>query len=478
MNTSEQQPLPLAFIKQMQQLLSKEEYPFFEKAIGLSSSVSIRLNAKKQPQQSLQLVEAVVPWCDKGRYLKERATFTFDPLWHAGSYYVQEASSMFVNQVMQQYLQDKELVALDLCAAPGGKSTLLRSILAEDSFLIVNEVIRSRAQILAENMIKWGHPQVAITQNDPADFKLLKATFGLILADVPCSGEGMFRKDAQAIEEWSPEHVEHCAQRQRRIVNDIWDCLAPGGIFIYSTCTYNSTENEENVAWMAKELGAKVLPVEIKEDWCITPNLISSDFPVYRFMPHKTKGEGLFLAVLQKEGEYAQVQNDKAIKKKKKKKTKQPITTDSFSPAIKKWIKDDEKYSFVQEENTCIAFPKKYQHLLHPLASLRVLQKGLPVALCKGKNWIPTQALANSIICNKNDFSTYELSYDEAIAYLRKEALILPATIQVGYVLVTYAHQPLGWVKNIGKRSNNLYPNEWRIRSGYMPEEIKCLYQG
>ena len=268
--------LPQAFIERTRQLLGDEAYTPFEEALQTETPVSIRPNRMKCSQP----VEGEpIPWAASGSYLKNRPTFTFDPLFHAGCYYVQEASSMFVERVLQEYVKEP-VVMLDLCAAPGGKSTLCRSTLPEGSLLVANEVMRNRSQILAENLIKWGHPDVVVTNNDPADFKELTHLFDVILTDVPCSGEGMFRKDQVAVDEWSVENVDICWKRQRRILADIWPTLKPGGILIYSTCTFNREEDEDNVSWIAKELGADVLPVSIENDWGITGNLIGKDFPV------------------------------------------------------------------------------------------------------------------------------------------------------------------------------------------------------
>ena len=195
--------LPQAFIERTRQLLGDEAYTPFEEALQTETPVSIRPNRMKcsQPVEGES-----IPWASSGTYLKNRPTFTFDPLFHAGCYYVQEASSMFVEKVLQEYVKEP-VVMLDLCAAPGGKSTLCRSVLPEGSLLVANEVMRNRSQILAENLIKWGHPEVVVTNNDPADFTDLTHLFDVILTDVPCSGEGMFRKDQVAVDEWSLENV-------------------------------------------------------------------------------------------------------------------------------------------------------------------------------------------------------------------------------------------------------------------------------
>ena len=256
--------LPVDFINRTRDLLGEEQFAAFCEALSKESPVSIRVNRLKTdavPEGGHR-----VPWCDTGYYLSSRPAFTFDPLFHAGCYYVQEASSMFLEQVLKQYVHEP-VVMLDLCAAPGGKSTLARSVLPEGSLLVANEVMRNRVQVLAENVTKWGHPDTVVLNNDPADFAQLGELFDVILTDVPCSGEGMFRKDPVAVEEWSKENVALCWQRQRRIVSDIWPCLKPGGLLIYSTCTYNREENEDNVAWIAEELGAEMLPVEVQPEW-------------------------------------------------------------------------------------------------------------------------------------------------------------------------------------------------------------------
>ncbi len=232
--------LPASFIDYTRALLGNEEYEKLAAALQQEPPVSIRINKLRMKEEGLSsLTDSSarfsfnkVPWASDGYYLDERLTFTFDPLFHAGCYYVQEASSMFVEQVLRQYVESP-VVMLDLCAAPGGKSTHARSVLPEGSLLVANEVIRNRSQVLAENLTKWGHPDVVVTNNDPADFSALPSFFDVILTDVPCSGEGMFRKDPVAVEEWSPENVEICWQRQRRIIADIWPCLKPGGILIY-----------------------------------------------------------------------------------------------------------------------------------------------------------------------------------------------------------------------------------------------------
>jgi len=454
------------FIEQTKALLC-EEYTNFESALQEESPVSIRVNKTKS---FLHNETMDVPWCSSGFYLGERLTFTFDPLFHAGCYYVQEASSMFVEQIIRNYVTEPT-VALDLCAAPGGKSTHLRSLLPEGSFLVANEVIRNRSQILAENLIKWGHPDVAVTNNDPADFSDLGTLFDLILTDVPCSGEGMFRKDPGAIEEWSPENVTICYQRQRRIIADIWSALKPGGILIYSTCTYNLMEDEENIEWIKKELGAESLSVDVPQEWGITGNLAGTDTPVYRFLPHKTKGEGFFLAALRKLGDdEIQPMRTKSSKKNKKEK---PL---EIPQQAKLWLQHPEDFNIERRGDFIVACRKNNAELINLLyQQLRVVHSGIIIGEVKGKDLIPHQSLAMSNELNTNEFSSCELTYEQAISYLRKEAIVLDATVPKGYLLLQYKNVPLGFVKNIGNRANNLYPQEWRIRSGYLPEEVRCI---
>lgn len=422
--------LPAEFSERTCALLGEEEYEKLVAALAEEAAVSIRLNPWKCNASVNSLSAAhyeSVPWCADGYYLDERLTFTFDPLFHAGCYYVQEASSMFLEQVFKQHVANPVLM-LDLCAAPGGKSTHARSILPDGSLLVSNEVIRNRSQILSENMIKWGHPDVMVTQNDPSDFKKLHHLFDVILADVPCSGEGMFRKDPGAIDEWSLENVEICRQRQWRIISDIWPSLKPGGILIYSTCTYNLEENEENIFRIINELGASPLAVKHAPEWNITGNLSGKDFPVYRFLPHKTRGEGFFLAVLRKE------------------------ETEDITSARSVHVE---------------ALLEKHLRVVHSF--------GVASGVKKGKDLIPPHALAMSKTLDLTSYPVCELTYEQAIAYLRREVLNLNPNTPRGYVLVTYKGVTLGFVKNIGNRANNLYPQEWRIRSGYLPDKIKTL---
>ena len=293
--------------------MGDERFNRFLGAFDEEAPVSIRVNPRIVGDGCLVMGdgEKQVPWCSEGFYLEDRPQFTFDPLLHAGCYYVQEASSMFVTHVVRTVLSPltsnlsplTPKLALDLCAAPGGKSTALRSILSEECVLVSNEPMGNRAQILLENITKWGAPNCIVTNNYPRDFRKAKLKFDLILCDVPCSGEGMFRKDPNAISEWSVQNVEKCWQLQREIVADAWECLNPGGLFIYSTCTFNTKENEENIKWILENFDAEVLDIPVDPSWNITGSLLEGfNYPVYRFIPGITRGEGLFVCALRKAG--------------------------------------------------------------------------------------------------------------------------------------------------------------------------------
>lgn len=532
--------LPSEFIERTRQLMGEAECNALCRALQADEPVSIRTNTGKNAPAPPQAHP--VPWTDNGFYLNRRPAFTFDPLFHAGFYYVQEAASMFIAQAVRRYV-NRPVVMLDLCAAPGGKSTLVHNCLPQGSLLVANEVMRARSQVLAENLIKWGNPEVIVTNNDPADFSRLEERFDVILTDVPCSGEGMFRKDDRAISEWSPEGVELCWKRQRRIVADIWPCLKQGGILIYSTCTFNREENEDNVAWIASTLGAEVLPVDTETEWGITGNLTGEDFPVYRFLPHHTSGEGLFVAVLRKKpdseagnfcftgentrreeadgchagngGEWfadgispsgdseeekpASVYSRRTIaetiytgaerrgrkaegfRKGGKGKAMQKgskVSGVSFPKETEAWIQHAGNFSFRMEDTLAIAIPADYAGFYDELKeSLRILHAGITLAELKGKDWMPSHTLAMSTVLCKDVFPQTDLTLAQALSYLRREAIILDSSVPKGYVLVTYRHVPLGFVKNLGNRANNLYPQEWRIRSGYTPEELHPVYE-
>lgn len=457
--------LPIDFVTRTKHLLG-DQWNSFYTALSKDSPISIRLN-KKKVSDNIDLLSNV-SWCDNGYYLSERPKFTFDPLFHAGCYYVQEASSMFIGQAIKQYA-DNNIRVLDLCAAPGGKSTLIADIVDENSLLVSNEVIRSRANILSENMTKWGKANVVVTNNDPAQIGKIKGFFDIILVDAPCSGEGMFRKDENAIKEWSVENVKLCKERQQRILADIWPALKKDGILIYSTCTYNREENEDNVVWMRDELGAKILPITIKDEWNISPSVIEG-VTAYRFLPHKTKGEGFFCAILRKSSEGTTFEPHRKAKNNKDNNKKVNLPTE-----YKEYLLSKDDFMFYPKGESWYAVPKHLREDVCFLSSqLNTISESICLGEFKGKDFIPDQSLALSRNLNKEAFIQYEMDWKTAIAYLRKGALVL-LNLPKGYILLTYKHMPLGFVKNIGNRANNLYPQEWRIRSANIPNEVVSI---
>ena len=453
--------LPDIFTRYTRQLMGEELFARLAEGLRAEPPVSIRLNAAKcgtAPHSGER-----VGWCPTGYYIESRPAFTFDPLLHAGWYYVQEASSMFVHHVVSRFVTSPA-TALDLCAAPGGKSTALLGALPPGSVLACNEPVRLRAQVLAENMMKWGWPDAVVTCNTPGDYARSGLTFDVVLCDVPCSGEGMFRKDEAAIGEWSQQGVERCAALQREIVAAAWQCLRPGGLLVYSTCTFNAKENEENVAWICRELGAELLDACADAAWNTVGSLSPCvQGPVYRFLPGVARGEGLFMAAMRKcdDGTGRAAGPRRKARKSLRKET---------GGDIRGWLRPAGDFDVYQLPDRTIATPKRLSPVYEAAAgSLNVLHAGVTLGTAKGRDFIPHQSLALSTALNPDAFPRAELGYAQAIAYLRREPTALPEGTPRGFALVTYGGAPLGFAKNIGTRANNLYPQEWRIRSSHAP---------
>ena len=448
-----------------------DDYPRFAESLESESPTSIRLNPSKSTPTGT--IGDPVLWAQHGFYLSSRPTFTFDPRLHAGAYYVQEAASMFLNRVIRQYVHEP-VRYLDLCAAPGGKSTDAVASLPVGSLIVSNEVIPNRAHILAENIVKWGSPYCIVTRNEASAFGALEEYFDIIAADVPCSGEGMFRKDDGAISEWSIDNVNNCSSLQRSIIEDIWPCLKPGGLLIYSTCTFNKLEDELNAAHIIYMKGAEPVELDIEEAWGITGNLTHHNFPVYRFLPGKTRGEGLFLAVMRKneDAETLDIKSDRYNKNRKKIKGK----SRGNSPYLhipQDWINHPESYQGARIGDHLYAISESWSNIFDSASpNLKILHAGIEIGTIKA-SLIPAQSLALSIDLSRQTFPQVELNYTDALRYLRKEAVNLPEGTPRGYVLVTYRGIPLGWEKNIGNRANNLYPQEWKIKSSHVPETDK-----
>lgn len=450
--------LPEEFLENMQKLIPFKEYDEFIHALSEEEqTTSIRVNTSKIPIEKIKEKypdNKPVGWCQEGLYLNDRPQFTLDPLLHAGAFYVQEASSMFITNVLRNQVASS-VNCLDLCAAPGGKSTAAISVLPQGSHFVSNEIDRRRARILAENIVKWGNPNVTVTCNAPKDFKPLKHIFDVIITDVPCSGEGMFRKDEGAISDWSMSKVRSCAELQHSIIDDIWNCLKPGGLLIYSTCTFNADEDEMMVDYICDELGGETVEVPVDRSWNIHSPLVGNRH-CYRFMPHFTKGEGLFMSAIRKDEDTVQ-----PAKLRKPLKNSVKVAKD-----ISNWVNID----VVLEQNqdgVISAIPKEHKELHDLIISngLFTLQSGIELGTVKGKDTIPSHNLALSNVLSDKAFARYEVDEETALNYLRRLAFVLPADAPTGYLILTYNSLPIGFVKNLGNRSNNLYPQEWRIRN-------------
>ena len=447
---------PAAFVQRMQSLLGKE-FDAFLQSLEIPSPTAIRFNpdkpvARETPPFYPQIGERVA-WCDQGYYLKERPIFTLDPLLHAGGYYVQEASSMFLQTVLRQITGEAPLRALDLCAAPGGKSTLLAANLPRGSLLIANETIKSRAAILKENMIKWGSDHTVVTSGDPLRFAAMKGAFDLLVVDAPCSGEGMFRKTPKAVEEWSEKHLHLCEERQKRILSDCWDSLAPGGYLIYSTCTYNPGENEGITDWLTRTFPARAVEVRHHFDG-ITPG--ESPLPCYRFYPHRVDGEGFFMAVFQKE------EGLPYSSKKERRHTPSPVAI--LPPSIRDLIPNPSAYTPYRINETLGVVPQQHHEFIQHLDQhVEIIYRGCEIGeSMKGKiKYAHALALFSGL--QKTTIPTQEIDLQSALKYLRKEEIHFDAPAGE-WILITYHSLPIGWVKEVGNRLNNYYPKEWRIR--------------
>ncbi len=446
--------LPAAFQAQMRQQLGLD-YEVFADALTQETPVSIRVNPRKNVFDTAGL-EPVL-WCADGFYLPERPNFTLDPLFQGGAYYVQEASSMLLSEVLRQSVHlDQPLRVLDLCGAPGGKSTLLASALHPDSLLLTNEVIRSRVSVLRENVDKWGYPNVAVSNHDPEDFEKLTGFFDLILIDAPCSGEGLFRKDPAAVRQWSEEAIQICSARQQRILTAAAPLLDLGGILIYSTCTYNDSENRDNVRFLMAN-GFINIPLDLTADWAIVEKSVDNAVG-YQCYPHNVRGEGLFISVFQKKTLDAPVKLDARTFRSVR--ALRPRETAS----AKKWLANPDGFSFWEKPNGDVtAIPKSLEKTFM-LLDVALKNKGFGVEMgqFKGQDFIPSHTLALSTAIHPN-LPGIELSKENALRYFKKENLVFDYPVK-GWLLAKYKGVNLGWMKGVGTRVNNYLPKDWRIR--------------
>lgn len=456
--------LPADFEARMKLQLGSE-FDAFAAALQTQSATSIRVNSQKVEVPSSPLHP--IPWTTNGFFLAERPSFIFDPLFHAGTYYVQEASSMLLEQAIVQHghLTERTTV-LDLCAAPGGKTTHLADLLPS-ALVVGNEVIRSRARILKENAIKWGTGNIVVTNNDPKDFQSLPGLFDIIAVDAPCSGEGLFRRDHKAMDEWSINNCQLCEQRQFRIVMDIWDSLKEGGLLIYSTCTYNPGENLEQLRHLSEQLDFESLPLVVQDDWGIT-RVQDGNITGYQCYPHYSKGEGFFISVLRK------TEAAKSMNSKRKKKSNAVKIPQELADQVIDWINAHE-VELELDQDVLTALPAQHVSTINQLKSkLHLSYAGTTLAEVKRKNLKPAHALAVSTGLNSAAFPTVELSFEDAIRFLRLDQLSTPEAPK-GDLLLTFQGHSLGFAKNLGNRLNNNFPKEYRILKSWNGEPYPAV---
>lgn len=455
-------PIPIDFCHRISQQMP-EDAPNLLRVLDTSPPVSIRINPKK-----LQTYQNGIPmlWHPHGYYLLERPTFTLDPMFHAGAYYVQEASSMLIFNLLETEKYNK---VLDLCAAPGGKSTLLAAAMQKDCVLISNEVIRARAGTLSENMTKWGSSNVIITNNDPRNFGALKEYFDLIVIDAPCSGEGMFRKDTDSRKEWSLENVEMCAARQMRIVADVLPALAKGGHIIYSTCTFSEAENEGLIMQVLQEFPEMELyPAHLNEKWGLVPSEINGiKNAAYRCYPHKLQGEGFFFCRLRKKGQkiekeevFIYPKNTPTKQNRNKKEAKKVAFPEK---EMKRFFRQYSPENIEMYEDNLFYLSPQIKESLQDLGRFHFVKKGILIGKIQGKDFSPSHEWA---LCPEvaEDLPAIDLTLEQALDYLRKNDLPNHSEYTNGWALARYQGVNLGWFKVIPQRLKNHFPVNWRIK--------------
>lgn len=444
--------LPSAFIRSLIENYNIDKEEFIKSHENGRKLTSVRMNPSKPSGRFAH--ETPVPWSTEGRYLSERPSFTADPLFHAGCYYVQEASSMFLEQILRHSTDlSQDLKVLDLCASPGGKSTLITSLITESSLLVSNEIIKTRVSTLVDNLTKWGPANSFVSNNDPRDFKKAGAFFDVIMVDAPCSGSGMFRKDPDAISEWSESAVQLCSERQQRILADIYPALKQQGLLVYSTCSYSKQENEFVADWLCDTFDLSSIQIPIQKEWGIDETRSDKHQCYgYRFYPHKVKGEGLFITCFRKNEETTEP---------KLKRVREQIKGKN-EDIINKWLRSPDEYYIMNLLDEYFAVKKDHAAYLQYLQSNLYLKKsGVRLGKIMGNNLVPNHELALSLILT-NDIPRIELSREESISYLKRDAL-KHSTGSKGWVLICYQGYALGWAKVLDNRVNNYFPKELRI---------------
>jgi NOL1/NOP2/sun family putative RNA methylase len=453
MNTAE---FPPGFIKGLSGSPGFDAENFVKAHQSAEALTSIRLNPFKP---SSIKGNGIIPWCTDGYYLNTRPSFTFDPLFHAGCYYVQEASSMFIGHILNYIKAEDDIKVLDLCAAPGGKSTLISSALKNGDLLVANEIIKTRVPVLSDNLTRWGPANTIVTNNDPKDFSRLKGFFDILLVDAPCSGSGMFRKDPAAMNEWSDANVNLCHQRQERILADVYPALKEDGYLIYSTCSYSVQENENILDWICTEFELESIRIPIEQDWGIVETQSAQKQAWgYRFYPDKVKGEGLFAACLRKKENTGELSNTK-YKEQQKANYKE-------IDLVKPYINEPDNYYYFKVNDDWLAIDKVHKESLATLSQYLYLKKsGVRIGKMAGKDLIPEHELALSLIINKHHFLQTELTKEQAIQYQRRDNITGLDIDAKGWSLMTFEGHALGWAKLLPNRINNYYPKEIRIFS-------------
>lgn len=447
--------LPASFLNSISNCCGFEKESFIE-SHQLDAPTSIRTNPLKPVELNLS-IEKNVLWNANGFYLKERPNFTHDALFQAGCYYVQEAGSMFIQHALLQNVDfNNQILAFDVCAAPGGKSTLVNSLLNNNSVLVSNEVSKPRADVLCQNLTKWGTSNVIVTNNDPSAFSEMENVFDIIIVDAPCSGSGLFRKQHDAIDEWSEDNVNLCAQRQKRILADVVNSLTHNGILVYSTCSYSEKENEEIADWLINEFGLESIKLKLNPQWGIVESIGKSNNSYgYRFYPNKTTSEGFFCTVLKK--------NTHGEEKRLFKKNKHELFTElkaKEKEVFSKWLSDLESSAIIKFKDDYLLTNTLAIDFINKYSNLYFKKVGTTIGTVIKNDVIPNHDLAMSIH-KSNDIAIYECTLEEAILFLKKVNVKIES--ENGWILISYKGFGLGWIKQLGNRFNNYLPNEFRI---------------
>ncbi len=414
--------------------------------------VSVRLNPIKPSKAFADATP--VPWCTQGRYLDQRPSFTADPLLHAGCYYVQEASSMFLEHALTQVVDfTQRLMALDLCAAPGGKSTLLASLLNEQSLLLSNEVIPSRVSMLTENLTKWGQLNTWVCSNDPKQFAPINNLFDIVLIDAPCSGSGLFRKMPDFVNDWDMDNVHLCSQRQQRIVHDIFPSVKEEGIMVYMTCSFCEEENEEMVDMILQQFDVDSCPIDIPAEWGIieTISQVQQGYG-YRFFPHLLNGEGFFLACFKKR---KSGEKPNKIDPNRSRKNKTDLTS------LQSFVDTENKVGLLQNDHLMLIEAAHAEYAEYFAQHLKLVKKGILCGKVIRGELIPEHELAMYAHLRR-DIPAVDVNLEQAVRYLQREPVEIDCPAK-GWFLLRYEGQHLGWIKNVGNRINNYYPSHYRI---------------